>query len=294
MRPTNKLASRVVKNTNRGPTIAVQRYAVTKNDPSVAVVLADTTGVSSEAELASAVAMAFDGKMEVLPGSAFAANPEHSKTLFSFIGRYSPEARPVTTEGLKDMAALSESVFKDKDDDIWHKVGSGETAVIVRQTEDSFEDILASRRAASGIVTASANVVLSEDSAPGDVICWYDTVRRAVRYGVHCASLGNTVLALDPAEPGASVAAASAKVPQDLVMAVAPVTNILAVKARSAAKELASNLAANAGGVAPLNSDNMIARHLQFMQVLYGSTPYYAKLRSLLERAHGKAALRAA
>ena len=253
---------------------SVQRYAMGSGSRAYANVLLHVPNAGvNETELASAVARAFDGKLQLALGTAHRPNPKVPTLVLARV-EANREIRSYDEEGVKGLTAATANVFRDEADNIWKKVGDGETAVLVRDSEDDIEHILASRQAGS-LETASVRVGLHEEASIGQAICWFDNVGSKMRYGVKCGKDH----AFDT-ETATVHAIAS-----DDVFATAP---------HAAVSEIAAgHKAMFAKDAAPLSPSNMMAKHLAYMSMLYDArTPYFQKLTSLMKAAFGGAALR--
>lgn len=240
---------------------------------STAAVLFQTSRAASFEEFASAVDGAYEGKLRVLPGSAFRPNPEAPDLVQAFVA-INADMRVADEEGMKGLTAVTANVFRDENDDIWRTIGEGEHAMLVRKVDDDLTAILEQRQCGS-LVTASAGLELHEEAKVGQAIGWYDFAREEMRYGIKLAK----DLSLDLSS------AQVANVLDKSVVLLGDVRADMAVAAVSANRALIAST--------PLTQENMISKYMALVSQLYARDgAYMKKLKSLLETSFGAAALR--
>lgn len=253
----------------------VQRYSIV-GDSTAAVLFQTSPGVSFE-EFASSVDAAYEGKLRVLPGSPFRPSDRTRELVQAFV-EIRTESRPADEEGAAGLTMVSASVFENEEDhSIWVKTGEGETARLMRQSEDDLEAILDARQCGS-LVTASAGLDLHEEAKVGQAIGWYDFARETMRYGVKLSdkiALETASAKIIEVEPKAILLVGDTR----LDITLATTTNDKSVR------DTMTRVA--------LSRENMISKYMAFAKTLYAKHgPYFKKLTSLLETQYGAAALR--
>ena len=270
------LASRILSAVPRANPISVQRMDMVGDN--TAAVLFQAGFVNTAEELAASIERAYDGKVRLMNGSAHRPDSRNPDLVLAFV-TLNREIRPADDEGMEGLTACTANVFRDDTEQhgIWTKVGEGESAMLIKQTDDDLEELLRGRQAYS-LVTASVGVTLYEPAKVGQAIGWYDFQREGMRFGV---KIGEE-LAFDlSSETVASIDAKAVTIVGDSRLDVATATvandrNINETMKRT-----------------PLTRDNMFARYLQFAGTLFArNSEYLKRLRSMLEQAHGATALR--
>lgn len=270
------LSSRILSAVPRANPISVQRMEMVGDN--TAAVLFQAGFVKSSEELATAIDKAYKGKVRLMNGSAHRPDNSSPDLVLAFV-TLNHEVRPADAEGMEGLTACTANVFRDDTDEqgIWTKVGEGESAMLVRQTDEDLEELLRGRQAYS-LVTASMGIDLHETANVGQAIGWYDFQREGMRYGVKISEelafdLGTETLA----NVGEKAVTLVGDARLDIATAVAGNNSAIV----------------NAMKRTPLTRDNMFARYMQFAGTLYAkNSEYLRRLRSLLEQTHGAAALR--
>lgn len=228
--------------------------------------------VKDEDSFDKAIATVFGGKVRLMRGSAH--HPAEDKSLVLACVELNSETRPFDDSGVKGLTAVTPNVFRDEGDNIWRKAGEGEMAVLIKDTADEIEAVLASRQSVS-IATASTKVDLHEHAAIGHGIGWFDPSLEKMRFGVKC---GPTV-AFDVS-----------------TMSVHEISDrdVFVVSSHDYQREVAARYEEMFGkGNAPLSKENGPARYLKYMGLLFNQREtYYNRLRALMEQSFGAAAIR--
>lgn len=246
-------------------TVAVQKS--TKVDDRVQAVLLQVGGPVTAANLAEAVSYVFDDKVRLLENSAYYPTEDHDNLVVAFVSKNDP-SKPYETASLDGMRVIVANVFADENDMIWRKVGEGDAAMLVQESQDDLDAILAQRHSYS-VATATVCIPFGESYSAGDALVWYDHAREKVRYGL--AVSRDRVFAFDDqtfAQPK----------PEQVIIAQDEGTS------SEVAFEPDTVRAANADRE-PLSMDNMVQRHLSYMATLYSTRgEYFQRLQSLLKR----------
>lgn len=228
--------------------------------------------VKDEDAFDKAIASAFGGKVRLMRGSAH--HPAEDKSLVLACVELNSEVRPMDENGVKGLTAVTANVFRDEGDNIWRKAGEGEMAVLIKDTSDEIEAVLASRQSLS-IATASTKVDLHEHAAIGQGIGWFDSSLEKMRFGVKC---------------GPSVAFDVSS------MSVHEINerDVFVVSSHDYQREIAAQYEEMFGkGNAPLSRENGPSRYLKYMGLLFNRREtYYKRLQGLMEQSFGAAAIR--
>lgn len=247
---------------------------------------------SDPAPFSEAIASAFGNKVRVLPGSAYypIAGNRDIVTAMVILNQETRAAGDGMEEAFDGLTLVTASVYEDEDSgEIWRKVGEGENAFLIKETDDDLLAILEARRSPNGIVTAAATVTLHEKAAPGSPIGWYDTGSESMRFGACLATTkdkvtgDDIVIAMDAGNGRAH------EIDARQVHIVSDETSL------SVSAEIAAGAAAILGRTG-LTRENFLAAWLRYAADTYGGrhSAYFQRMKALMEQSWTRAALRAA
>ena len=231
-----------------------------------------------------AVSLAWGDKVRVLPGSAHYPN-QSDKSLVVAILQTNQERREIA-QGLEGFKVVTANVFRDAQDALWRKVGDGDGALIVREAEEDIAELLKTRKSLS-LATASVEVELNETFRHHEGIGWYDCAKEQMRYGI--ALTDKVAVDIDTGK-AVSMDARAVVLAADLRPHAPELSNALRLVREKAALPAANALFGRDS--APITAQNAIAKHIQYMGILYRDRPeYFNRLKGLLKRAYGESAL---
>lgn len=292
MQKTNNVATLVLARARdslaKKSSLALMKSEPLDNQTSIALLRLSPEEAKSLGNLDRAVSKAWDNKVRALPGSAYRPNPS-DPTLVVAILSLNRESRPFGKEGLRGLTSVTANIFRDSQDGIWRRVGEGEDAMIVRDTDEDLEVLMRARRGTS-ITTASVDVQTSEAFQKGYCVAWYDPATEKVRTGIAITS--DLAFDLDTGK-GCSVVKKTVAV-SGRVADVAPQLRAL-IDHGMQRPEIAmlpevQNLFPKGGG--GVTAENRIQLHLQYMSILYKNHPeYFNRLKGLLRKTYGEAAV---
>ena len=273
---------------NNGRGMSVQRMELIGETAANVLLHFAAAAPGRTANVTEAIASAFGGKVRALPNAAYYPNAKDPSLVLAMVA-LNQETRAAGSDmedAYDGLTACTASTFTDEDDNIWRRVGEGEEAFLVKESDDDLAAILAARQASS-IVTASARVTLHERANGGDAIGWYDTGKEVMRYGACLATVNEaddtTVIAMD-VDSGAVCEIAAEQV-HIVVSDVPPALR----------QELASG-ASSILGRQGLTRQNYLAAWLKMAEQIYGGkhSAYFKMMKDLMAKTYGRQAIMAA
>lgn len=237
------------------------------------------------------ISSAFGNKVRLLPGSAYHPVSGNGDIVMAMVilNQETRAAGPGMEEAFNGLTAVTASVYEDDDtQEVWRKVGEGENAFLIKETDDDLVAILEARRSPS-IVTAAAKVSLHEQVASGSPIGWYDTGSETMRFGACLATTKDkvtgdaVVIAMD---------ASSGRAHEIDARQVYLANDDTPLHIRA---EIAAGASAILGRTG-LTRENFLAAWLRYAADIYGGrhSAYFQRMKSLMEQSWTRAALRAA
>ena len=121
-------------------------------------------------------------------GTRYLANSIHristaNRNLFGIYVGKQRKTMAIEQASAEGLTPINDTVFQDKNDNIWSVVREGETSYLVTQVDDNINDLLGGLHVRA-IATASHGLAMEEDYSAGNPVLYYDVKNAEKAFGV--------------------------------------------------------------------------------------------------------------